>query len=279
MINTRFIFLTLLSFPVIAQLSQEIAIPEQQENPYADRNHRWLKEVWQKKGSATEPHAVNGYEVVAADSWNTILANMFTKTGVSDGASVFDFGCGGGSSCLVLSGMHKNLTFYGIDYSPKLIERAQKDIAHGTFWTQSITEPLKVQPSAKVDLALCMGVFLYLNSPDEVEKSILTMASVVKPGGKILLSDISDSEKKELADRIRGVVHTKIQDKLSNDNTLDHLYLPRSFFSDVAQKLNAQVEFVEFTDVDPAGTYPNGAYRFNAIITLPTSATHESCKS
>ncbi len=116
------------------------------------------------------------------------------------------------------------------------------------------------------------------------------MASVVKPGGKILLSDISDSEKKELADRIRGVVHTKVTEKLSNDNSLDHLYLPRSFFCSVAQKLGAQVEFVEFTEVDPSGSYPNGAYRFNAIITLPTAIPsvtteitaqqqHESCLS
>ncbi len=272
-----FLPVILLSFaaPVLAQDAGVRPQPEQTHtpanNPYADRNYRWLTEVWQKKGGAAQPHAANGYDIVAADAWSAIMANMLIKTGVADGATVFDFGCGGGSSCLVLNKMRKNISFYGIDYSQSLIERAKKELPNGTFWTQSITQPLKQQPATKADLVMCSGVFLYLDSPKDVEQSILTMASVAKPGAKILLGDISDSEKKHVADKIRGEVHSKVATKVSSDDSLDHLYLSRSFFSDIANKLGAGIEFIEFADVDPAGSYANGAYRFNAIITLPNA--------
>ena len=229
------------------------------ENPYVDRNSRWLTQVWERKSTTPQPHAANGYDVVGAQAWEAIVANMIKKTGISNGATVFDFGCGVGSSSLILCNLYSDITLFGVDYSEPLIKRAQTLLPHGTFWTQSIAEPLKQTPKQKFDLALCNGVFIYLNSEAEVEQSILNMASVLKPGAKMLLSDISDIKQKELADKVRNVVHT----------SLDHLYLSREFFAKMAEKLNAKIEFIEFNDLDPAGNYPNGAYRFNVMLTLP----------
>lgn len=267
----RLFLISLIAASSLVFCSDEVVETTQQtpiENPYVSRNDRWLTQVWERKGTTPQPHAANGYDVVTAHAWEAIVANMLKKTGISHGANVFDFGCGVGSSSIILCNLYNDITLFGVDYSAPLIKRAQALLPHGTFWTQNIAEPLKQKPEQKFDLALCNGVFIYLNSEAEVEQSILNMASILKAGAKMLLSDISDIKQKELADKVRNAVHTKIE-KVSSDTSLDHLYLSREFFTKMATKLNAKIEFIEFNDLDPAGNYPNGAYRFNVMFTLP----------
>jgi putative AdoMet-dependent methyltransferase len=254
------LFLTLFSSVCLLQASDE------------HRSDQW-HEIWQKKGqkalqSHQSLHEADGYEVISQQNWQLIVKNLLLKARIDTAQSVCEFGCGAGALLDVAKTLNPALELYGFDYTSSLIELAKARFPEGHFWVQSITQPLPSEVSSRLfDLTICSGVFMYIDSEDDVTKALENMFSLTREGGKIVLGDISDLAKKELALQVRQQTHASAANQVAPGAVLDHLYLPKEFFTNFAEAHGLEIEFVEYSQIDPEGTYSNGQYRFCLIMT------------
>lgn len=241
------------------------------------RSHQW-HEIWQKKGQkAQEKHQslyeADGYEVMSEENWQAMVKRLLIKADAQKAQTVCEFGCGAGALLEVAQNLNSDLKIYGFDYTSSLVDLAQARFAQGHFWVQSVADSLPDEISKlSFDATICSGVFIYVNSQEDVLKTLQNMLSITKDGGKIILGDISDLDKKELAMKIRGETHSNQTTKVAPGLALDHLYLPREMFRKFANDHNLDIEFVEYPEIDPSLTYPNGQYRYCLIMTKKTKA-------
>lgn len=232
------------------------------------RNEQW-QQVWERKGEKAfngnhSLHEADGYEVIDQKHWSDIIVALLLRAQVPNNSCVCDFGCGAGAFLKELQKLRTCSEVYGFDYSESLIHLAKTNHPAGHFWAQNITEPLPATIVSKsFDLTICHGVFMYINSPEDALEVLRNMLSVTKKGGKMLLGDISDESKKDLAIRLRQQTH---QNSSFEKETLDHLYVSRELFIDFAKENNLKLEFIEYSEIDPEGYYPNGAYRFCLVM-------------
>ncbi|GAA4700422.1 hypothetical protein GCM10023215_43980 [Pseudonocardia yuanmonensis] len=96
---------------------------------------------------------------------------------------VLDAACGTGRHAVRLAG--RGHTVIGVDQSAEMLERARAKVPGGRFVEGGLTDlPL---PDAAVDAALCALALVHL--PD-VAPAVAELARVVRPGGRILISDV-----------------------------------------------------------------------------------------
>ena len=237
------------------------------------RNNTWRK-IWLQKGekgkfSNEDLHSIDGFPI-EKEYWEKLINNLIDLCHLNDCKNICDFGCGSGAFLKQILKKYPSMNVYGCDYAESLVSIAQKNIQEGKFWVHDITLPLsdKMCSLKPFDAIVCYGVLIYLNSFDDVEKAILNMMQLLKPGGKLILGEINDLEKKDLSKKIRAKTSSSSQ-YLCPELDVDHLYLSRDFFINLAKKLNAQIDFIEFSDIDPDGLYSNGLYRFHVVMRLP----------
>jgi SAM-dependent methyltransferase len=104
------------------------------------------------------------------------------------GAAVLDAGCGVGSHSIRLA--RRGFDVVGVDFSPSALETARGNVAaHG------LADRIRLQredllalsfPDASFDAVLCWGVLMHV--PD-VERAIDELARVVRPGGRLVVSE------------------------------------------------------------------------------------------
>jgi SAM-dependent methyltransferase len=96
---------------------------------------------------------------------------------------VLDAACGTGRYAVRLA--ERGHTVVGVDQSPDMLERARAKVPGGRFLEGGLTElPL---PDASVDAAVCALALVHV---PEVGPAVAELARVVRPGGRILLSDV-----------------------------------------------------------------------------------------
>lgn len=103
---------------------------------------------------------------------------------IKDGDNVLDIGCGNGRLNLLLK--DKRVTYTGIDQSSELIAIAQQKFLDAMFMHADMRElPL---PDASFDIIFCIAAFHHL--PDDASRlqALSEMKRVLKPRGKIILS-------------------------------------------------------------------------------------------
>jgi 2-polyprenyl-3-methyl-5-hydroxy-6-metoxy-1,4-benzoquinol methylase len=237
-----------------------------------ERNQSW-QTIWSKKGergvvAVSSLHEVNGYNAIEKNVWEEMVRGFIAKIDMPAEGAICDFGCGSGAFIEQFLHAYPNIEVYGCDYASSMIEIAKKMFPKGTFWVQDITLdlPKEISRSAKVDLAISYGVFLYFNSEEDVKKAVKNMASIVKSGGKLFLGEINDEAKRDVAQLQRKNTHSTSDYTVPNVS-LDHLFLSREFFIELAKELNADIEFVDY-DEKIKGQYVTAAYRFNLILSF-----------
>ncbi len=240
----------------------------------SDRNDIWHS-IWEKKGrrglvAEEQGIIVNGYDTIDKEVWQNMSTNILNFLQIDKAKTMWDFGCGSGELIKLALAKNPNIKVFGCDYSQSLINLAQKNIPQGNFWVQNITK--QISPSYRdmqVDVAICYGVLLYLNSLEDIEKALLNMVGIIKPGGHLFVGEVNDLAKKELADALRMVSHSDRNLVDPTKTSLDHLYISRDFLSHFAEKYSISIEFLEFDQFSQNMHYTNAPYRFHFILSKP----------
>lgn len=235
-----------------------------------NRNKLW-KIIWNKKGKRAQERFVshaeaNGYDSVDPCQLSIVHSELLRKTNYSNINSICEFGCGSGGVLVEVEKLLPDAKIFACDYSENLLAIAKKNFAQGTFWVQDITVPFEFE-NFLVDLGICYGVLLYLDSEIAARTAIMNMVKHIAPQGQLLIGEVNDSDKKEIAFAIRNKTHEN-RNLTDNSLQLDHLYLPKSFFIDIAEELNAQIEFISYKDLGLDFEYLTEAYRYNVLFTF-----------
>jgi len=127
-----------------------------------------------------------------ADSERSIILDVVRKLDICSTDTVLDIGCGCGLLLLPLSFMVRYCC--GVDH-PSVVSKLSTRLScenirlHGANFLQLTLDE-------KFSKILCYGVLQNLSSYDEVCELVDRALSFLKPGGKILFGDISNTDKK-----------------------------------------------------------------------------------
>ncbi len=98
---------------------------------------------------------------------------------------VVDLGCGNGRLYQIFADLP--ISYIGIDQSEELLVIARKQFQKGKFVQGSMLSiPL---PNNSVDVIFCIAALQHIPGVDFQQKAIDEMKSVLKPGGKVILSN------------------------------------------------------------------------------------------
>ena len=102
-----------------------------------------------------------------------------------------DFGCADGLTACALAAAYPNARFYGIDFAPDAIGRAQRmadetGLSNVTFMAKSFTD-LTDDDVPLLDFAMVYGVYTYID--DALRQQLMRyIVSRLKPGGMVLVA-------------------------------------------------------------------------------------------
>ncbi|MBT3783955.1 class I SAM-dependent methyltransferase [bacterium] len=114
---------------------------------------------------------------------------------LGDHLKVIDVGCGNGYSTLRFAKTFSNSHFQGVDYSQKMIEVASDSLADSglTNLSFSVMDVLDSSPEFqnRFDVAITERCLINLTSHEDQLKALKNLSSLVKSGGKLILSEES----------------------------------------------------------------------------------------
>jgi ubiquinone/menaquinone biosynthesis C-methylase UbiE len=104
-------------------------------------------------------------------------------------AKVLDLGCGPGM--MAAQCIEKGFEFFGVDISEKMIDECINRFGHLKSAHFSVGKLQKLDfPDAYFDVVFCMGALEYVDG-DEIDNALSEMSRVLKPGGQIIVSLMS----------------------------------------------------------------------------------------
>jgi len=228
-----------------------------------NRENAW-KEIWTKKYKSYRDHeylhVAAGYDGLSYDEWKKLTRFFIDKLRFSSNDDVLEVGCGCGAFLKEIENQVASLS--GVDYSLEAIERISEELS-GNFQV-SRADKLHFD-NEKFDVILSFGVFFYFETIKYAELVLDEMLLNLKPNGKIFIGEISDLDKKQLAEELRQTSDENRESHRVSKISADHLYYPQSFFSDYANRNNLSCEFIE-QDVPQLSFYYNAKYRFSVIL-------------
>ncbi|MCO5092073.1 class I SAM-dependent methyltransferase [Bosea sp. (in: a-proteobacteria)] len=180
--------------------------------------------------------------------------------------------------------------FHGVDHAPQTIEVARRlALPNAAF---SVSEGSKLAfDNSSFDAAICYDVFTNFPTIDDGAPLIREMLRVVKPGGRVLVGSIPDSDLRdryqERVDEVQAELHEKHgpvaerparqtdgvlrqflkkfrREKLSEAPVIVGYYFRREDFTELGDALGAKTEISQVH-----GKNPYSAFRFNAIYQKP----------
>lgn len=137
----------------------------------------------------------NDYRRLAAGydrHWRTFGGQVYDwvmahwPSAFTDGGRVIELGCGTGKMLARLNQQFPHLELTGIDISPDMLAIARRKLLPPAVLIEDDVETdiLNVRPP--YDAALSLNVLHHLNDPEE---HLLTLNSLVRPGGTVFLCD------------------------------------------------------------------------------------------
>ena len=131
------------------------------------------------------PYLYNKYiDIIQKKAFTTPLNALNLKN-----KSVLDIGCGTGRWCRILADRGAQVT--GIDISEKAIALAQRKTRGDDvcFMVSSIAN-LELPPHS-FDFITCVTVLQHVTAPEEFERSLSTIKSLLKPDGKLIIMEVA----------------------------------------------------------------------------------------
>ena len=146
-----------------------------------------------------KPQSCDQYSYLTRKQY--VLSVLDSRIEVS--ANVLDIGCGPGIYTRDL--LERGWNTYGIDISPKMIEKAQDTVKdwsgdnHVEFTTGLVTD--LPYPASKFDAIICIGVVSYI---DDLHKALKEVNRVLKPGGYVIFQISNKLSPFEIGTTIRN---------------------------------------------------------------------------
>jgi ubiquinone/menaquinone biosynthesis C-methylase UbiE len=232
----------------------------------------WL-DVWERKAQlAGKLHEINGFTQLDANQWSqmicTIAKPILPKLQANPVPRILDVGSGVGAFMDALLKCNPGQAMpelVGSDFSSGLLVHARKRFPNSKFYQANMMD-LRIFQSNSFDILTSFSTLFYLPNEDGVRSALREFFRVVKPGGMIFIGDISDADKKQLAENSRksSEYYQKQQKKLGPD-TLKHLYISKALLREIAAPFASTIEFFDEDKMIPF--YEPSLYRFTAIFT------------
>lgn len=164
---------------------------------------------------------VKGYFKEVATQWDQMRQSYFSeavreaaisKAGLKPDSVVADVGTGTG---FMLAGLATvAATVYGIDNSPEMLEVARKNLAGVENVVLALSEGHSLPlPSGSLDATFAN---MYLHHAPDPASAIAEMARVLKPGGRLVITDLDKHDhewmSREMADVWMGFERTQVEE-------------------------------------------------------------------
>jgi trans-aconitate methyltransferase len=202
---------------------------------------------------------IDGYDSaaspVAVANWRQYVNAVATKLDLSGGSSIYEVGCGAGA---LLSTLKERLRLEvgGCDFSSPLISVAGRVMPDGDFTVSEATE-FPIDP--RYDFVLSNGVFLYFPDLDYARRVLERMAAKARFAIAVLeVPDVATREASEA--KRRALLSPDEYDRKYRG--LNHLYFPRSWFHEMAEKLSMDCTGLEARIPD----YAQAEFRFGVLL-------------
>jgi ubiquinone/menaquinone biosynthesis C-methylase UbiE len=234
-----------------------------EKKSHMDRSSAW-KAIWDKKGLNKEGalHSIDGFDLLSNEGFDNMVAEVTRPIGLTGNESLLECGCGAGAFLASLLRQKPGLNVCGIDYSLPLIQIAREYVT-GNFLVADMTN-LGFFASSSFDHVISFSAIFYLSSEEAAQRAVSEMLRISKPGGTVYIGDVPDAAKRDKAALIRQLSHQAVK-RISQANP-DHLYLPKTFFEDIAHVTGSGLKILDH-DLFTLGDYQAAKYRYSAYFT------------
>lgn len=227
-----------------------------------NRQSEW-NDIWNKKYTNymehNDLHILSGYDDLSYEEYKKLALFFILKLGIEANDNVLEVGCGSGA---FLNEIEEVGTLSGIDYADDAIVKIN-NVLDGDF---CVSEARNIPfDDNSFDIVISFGVFFYFDSLEYAANVIDEMLRVLKPNGKILIGEINDLDKKDMALKLRKKSNEKRDKHRISKSNVDHLYYPISFFEALAKDKKLEIEVIK-QDIEELDFYYNASYRFSVIL-------------
>lgn len=151
------------------------------------------KILWWGKGAFCKDEVRTAGRVGGEDTLKLICQDIAVKLRLNSSDIVLDVGCAGGMLDLGLRDRVDKIT--AIDNSPSMIARAAKNVAGRNNIELICCDPSSIpKPDKYFSKIFVYSVFQYLQSEQEIVKTLLELRRLLKDDGLILIGEILDPQ-------------------------------------------------------------------------------------
>lgn len=192
---------------------------------------------------------------------------------------ILDAGCGPGAFLRVankLAGDEGTVQLSGFDMCKGLVDICACNL-DGYFKPGQLPGALAEYRDGSFSHSICFSVFLYLEDEAMARQCVEELLRVTRPGGRVLIGDVSDLAKYEYSLKLRqgeayrpaiGTGEDAASVALVKEADPDHCYLPKEMFRDICDQGGHTLTIVDDTEFPSlAESYPNAPYRYMVYIT------------
>lgn len=226
-----------------------------------DRNEVW-RNIWQKKYDPKRDapaYARDGYDLFSAQQLKSFFAYFVDKVRPTSQDDVLEVGCGAGA---LLQELPPCRSLSGVDNSENAITLIRERFKGDFQVADAARLPFK---DGSFSLVICFGVFLYFNSLEYARKVCEELIRVTRSGGRVLIGEVNDAEKKATAENVRKAEQAKREKVQLSAASPDQLYCPKDFFLKIAEAHGLKCTFYD-EDCRELDFYTAGRYRFSVVI-------------
>ena len=233
------------------------------------QQNKW-KKIWVNKNLPTD---CSLQDMIFANGFNTnfgyysetqyrkLVSDFYDRTKFKKNSNVLDLGCGSGVFLFLLKDII-NSKYYGIDYSPGLINNAKKIMPTGSFLCDDIIS--KNFNHITFDIIFSHSVFNYFPNKKYVDEVIDIWSKKLNPGGKLILMDLNNVKIKKQYHSQRIKLYKNEKQYVADYKGLNHFFFNQELLKIKLNKLNiTDVRFFPNSILN----YKNSKFRFNLIGT------------
>jgi len=171
--------------------------------------HHWLS--WATE-FGTELRATTKTWTAKAIEVDAFARRILELSGNQHTGTALEIGCGNGVNCIELAGRFSNMLFDGIDYVPEMVNSARKNSAVNRlsdrlrfFQGDALSIKDHKDLRREYDFVFTDRCLINLNSADLQKRAIAELATLVRPGGYLLMIENSQ-QTYEMQNRCREIV-------------------------------------------------------------------------
>jgi len=228
------------------------------------------KDVWSKKYTEHKNHkwlhVQDGFDNLNYSQWKKLCGFFLNIIDIRNTDDVLEVGCGSGAFAREIQ-TYKSIS--GVDYSSEAIENIKQNIPEkegeegGWYHSEANSLPFK---NNSFDKIICFSVFFYFDNYKYASQTLEEMLRVLRLDGEILIGEVSDINKKNIATKLRGESKKVRQNRALVSSNFEHLYYPVDFFKKFAADNNLDVRIID-ENVPELSFYESSSYRFSVLLT------------